>query len=303
MNGGHWNPRLHPRDRNTGRFSDSWVGRISDAIEGSLGVLGGLGRDRGDHSRTVDPSDLAAAAPHIRPGMLEYQDPNGDQWHPVHSVGPWGRGGVQVMHGPGGGFQTFSPLRVRPAGVELTKVDAPRVGVPRGDGTYEATPQELVENASRLEGKIEYYPWNDAGTKLLSPRLVRFIQAHNDKGLTLYERSNVTTLLSMDRQDRRPVVIRYVGEPTQDEQFFDLRLASGVESEESVDDLLTHEKRYIDKVEVYDPESGDWGTFQGIEYDEDDSGVEFVRVWVGQVGAETPIDLYQNTVRIRPVGG
>jgi len=309
---GRWNEREHPRHlrgsgRNSGRFRDKtgsdWAQRISEQIGLEIGgAVAELGRDRGDGTRTVTAQQLAAASDLIQPGMLEFEASPG-QWVPVHEVLPWGKGGAKVMFSAHNGREVWTMARVKPAGTPVRPFDspAPRIGKPRGDGTYEVTGAELYARAGELEGRINYHPHSDDGARLLDPRPVMFIDG-NDRTVDIREAINVGSLL---RHDSR-VVISYLDEPTQEQQFFEMRVESGLESEETLGDLLSHPDRYEGKFEIYNPTTDTWDLLQSVEYDEDEwTGEDIIKVWFGEAGDEGSYELPDDpamTVKIRPTG-
>lgn len=316
-----WNERDHPRHRkgtgrNAGRFRDKtgggWAQRISDQIGRVVGsdAVADLGTDRGDNTRTVTMEQLRAAGDLIQPGMWEIQTAGG-QWMPVESVQPWGQG-VKVMYSGHNGQAVWEVARIKPAGAPVREFDspAPRVGTPRGDGTYEITTAELLTHAAELEGRIQYHPRSDDGKRLLDPRPILFIVGH-DRAVTIKEATNVGSMLLPDRL----VVFSYLDEPTEAEQFFEMRLASGVESEETLEDLMAHSERYSGRFEVFDPTADGtpgslavgWDVLQSVEYDEDEfTGEDVIVVWVGEVGEEQRLQFPDDPsikLRIRPIGG
>jgi hypothetical protein len=269
-----------------------------------------LGRDRGDGTRTVTTEQVLAARASIRPGMYDYQDRWTGEWHPLHGVDPHGVAGAHGMalsSSPTSAQIYWDRVRIKPAGqpVQPHAEPAPRIGIPQGDGTYLITGQELAQHGAELEGRIDYIPRGGAGDSRLEPREVVFIEPGKGSGVFLGQFGS-TSLLRGDSE----VLISYHGEPTDDQQFFEMRMATGLESDEDPEDLLTHDRRYIGNIEVQDPETGQWAVYRGGEYEEDElTGQDVIHIWVGEPGGESKIVLPDNPrggygrIRIRPVSG
>jgi len=253
---------------------------------------------------------MLAARASIRPGMYDYQDRWTGAWHPLHGVDPHGVAaahGMALSSGPTSAQIYWNQVRIKPAGqpVQPHPEPAPRVGVPQGDGTYKITGEELAQHAAALEGRIDYIPQGDTENSRLEPQPVTFIAPGPGAGVTL-EHLGYSSLLRFDSQ----VLISYHGEPTDEQRFFEMRMAAGLESDEDPEDLLAHDRRYIGNIEVQDPETGQWSVYQGGEYEEDElTGQDVIHIWVGEPGDESKIVLPDNPrggyerIRIRPISG
>lgn len=306
----NWDPRKHPRDWNNGQFTESWIDRLSRRIGSAdiADVLGGLGRDRGDSTRTVTTEQMLAAADLIRPGMLEYQDRWSGDWHPLSKVEPHGvpaAHGMMLRRDKVNGQIYWGQVRIRPAGAEITPHagPAPRIGTAQGDGTYAVTGADLREHAAELEGRISYIPRSDDQTRRLTPVPATFLEpAASGNGVTIHHMGYSTLL-----RDDSKVLISYNDEPTDEQQFFELRLASGVESTEAAEDLERHAEQYAGKIDVYNPDTGEWWEFEHAEYDADDyTDEDILVVWLRNEAGETDkmvlpdVSGSYGTVRIRP---